>query len=270
MLDFFKFLVRNLGFSTGKSISRDKVEDFIEKLWPKKTNHQLIRLGPNKDGGYLVPDDLDNIEACFSPGVDDMSDFELACFNRGMKIFLADRSVDKPNINLSENNYHFIQKFIGPVSNDEHISIDDWIDSSVLQSDSDLLLQMDIEGSEYSSILSISNKTINRFRIMVIEFHDLHKLWNKEFFRLAQDVFSKILATHHCVHIHPNNECDSQITKGIEIPLAAEFTFLRKDRVKTMSYATHFPHKFDCDNVNKKSLILPKNWYAHDPKGANN
>lgn len=36
----------------------------------------LIRLGPNGDGGYLVPDDLTGIEACFSPGVCATSEFE--------------------------------------------------------------------------------------------------------------------------------------------------------------------------------------------------
>ena len=38
--------------------------------------HQLIRLGGRGDGAYLLPDDLQNIEACFSPGVCDSKLFE--------------------------------------------------------------------------------------------------------------------------------------------------------------------------------------------------
>ncbi len=72
---------------------REKVLSLIEKLYPCNVGFELIRLGPNTDGGYLVPDDLEEIEACFSPGVDQVSEFEADCFKKGMKLFLADKSV---------------------------------------------------------------------------------------------------------------------------------------------------------------------------------
>jgi len=258
---FIKFLFSLLGINAGYSVGKEDVTSFIKNLHPKQTNFKLIRLGPDGDGGYLVPDDLDNIEACFSPGVDLISDFEQECYNRGMQIFLADKSVDKPNLKIAEDKYHFIKKFIASVNNEDLITMDSWIYSANIDANSDLLLQMDIEGHEYSSILSMSNELMKRFRIIVIEFHDLHKLWNKEFFRLAQDVFSKILDTHICVHIHPNNCCGIDIQKGVEIPRAAEFTFLRKDRITFLSDTTEFPHKLDFDNIDEKSIILPKIWH---------
>jgi hypothetical protein len=42
------------------------------------TDVPLIRLGADGDGGYLVPDDLEDVAACFSPGVDDRASFESA------------------------------------------------------------------------------------------------------------------------------------------------------------------------------------------------
>jgi len=75
---------------------KDKVQSLLNKLWPVSCDKELIRLGVLGDGGYLVPDDLDGIEACFSPGVGFDSAFEKDCADRGMKIFLADGSVDKP------------------------------------------------------------------------------------------------------------------------------------------------------------------------------
>ena len=36
----------------------------------------LLRIGGDSDGGYLLPDDLENISSCFSPGVSDIFDFE--------------------------------------------------------------------------------------------------------------------------------------------------------------------------------------------------
>jgi hypothetical protein len=80
-----------------KITNKSEIFGLISKLHPLKSNARLIRVGPNGDGGYLVPDDLVNIEACFSPGVDAVSQFEYDCYNRGMKIFMADNSVKKPN-----------------------------------------------------------------------------------------------------------------------------------------------------------------------------
>ena len=70
---------------------RNDVESLIRRLHPRMTDKGLIRLGPAGDGGYLVPDDLDGIEACFSPGVGDLVGFERDCLARGMRVFMADR-----------------------------------------------------------------------------------------------------------------------------------------------------------------------------------
>lgn len=239
-----------------------KVLELIKKLQPYNVGKDLIRLGAKRDGGYLVPDDLVEIEACFSPGVSTVSEFEKDCFKRGMKIFLADKSVDKPKIGLNKNNYHFLKKYIGCYNNDDFITLDSWINSSNIKKNKDLMLQMDIEGAEYTSLLNISDDLLNLFRIIVIEFHDLHKFWNKGFYDIASVCFDKILLNHTCVHIHPNNFEPIDSNNGIEIPMAAEFTFIRNDRFSTKSYQKSFPHNLDNDNSNEReSILLPKIWY---------
>ena len=70
----------------------------LRSLHPVSTNKALIRLGPHGDGGYLVPNDLEGIEALFSPGVDVLSGFEKDCAKLGMQVYLADRSVDQREI----------------------------------------------------------------------------------------------------------------------------------------------------------------------------
>ena len=239
-----------------------KVLELIKKLQPYNVGKDLIRLGAKRDGGYLVPDDLVEIEACFSPGVSTVSEFEKDCFKRGMKIFLADKSVDKPKIGLNKNNYNFLKKYIGCYNNNDFITLDSWINSSNIKKNKDLMLQMDIEGAEYTSLLNISDDLLNLFRIIVIEFHDLHKFWNKGFYDIASVCFDKILLNHTCVHIHPNNFEPIDSNNGIEIPMAAEFTFIRNDRFSTKSYQKSLPHNLDNDNSNeRKSILLPKIWY---------
>jgi hypothetical protein len=239
----------------------EHVRSLLERLWPLSTDKKLIRLGPKGDGGYLIPDDLAGIHACFSPGVGCTSDFEKDCANLGMKVFLADKSVDRPR--EEHGLFHFTKKFVGAKSNDDFMTLDHWVDLSLQEKDSDLLLQIDIEGYEYEVILSASEALMRRFRIIVAEFHQLDQLWNRPFFNFASHTFDKILQTHACAHIHPNNNEGSIKKDGLEIPPVMEFTFLRRDRIGHSSYQTIFPHALDDDNISyMPSMVLPKCWYG--------
>ena len=48
----------------------------IERLQPQNCGKEMIRIGGDFDGGYLVPNDLEGIQYCFSPGVSNKSSFE--------------------------------------------------------------------------------------------------------------------------------------------------------------------------------------------------
>jgi len=60
--------------------------------------------------------------------------------------------------------------------------MDDWVATAPISEDSDLMLQMDIEGYEYETFLSMSDKLLSRFRIIVVEFHSLQMLFSQPFF----------------------------------------------------------------------------------------
>jgi hypothetical protein len=249
-------------FLTDKSA----VQLFMKKLYPVASDTKLIRLGPAGDGGYLVPDDLAGIEACFSPGVAFSSGFEKDCANLGMKVFLADRSVDQP-AEMHEQ-FFFTKKYIGVTTNDDFMTLDDWVDASLPHSQSDLLLQIDIEGFEYEVFLAMSDRLMRRFRIIVVEFHAMGQLFNLPFFRLASRAFDKILQNHTCVHIHPNSCCEPLYIGGLVIPSVAEFTFLRTDRISNPSYARTFPHPLDADNTDKPPFPLPQCWYSNSQQNT--
>ena len=245
-------------FPTGLTDRRD-LQALLKALSPLTTNRGLVRLGPRGDGGYLVPDDLVGIEACFSPGVSNVSGFEKDCAERGMRVFLADGSVDRPAV--EHPSFRFTRKFVGAVSQGDFMTLDDWVASSLpADSHSDLLLQIDIEGFEYEAILAASEALLQRFRIIVAEFHHLDQLWSRPFFGLARRAFDRILRNHACVHIHPNNCCGALRLGGLTVPRIMEFSFLRKDRIERSSHETVFPHPLDCDNTPNPTLILPECW----------
>lgn len=257
-------MIKKIGLIFGISITRTtpskKLKTLMNKLHPIATNYNLVRVGPNGNGGYLLPDDLDGIEACFSPGVGSASGFESDCVNMGIKVFMADKSVDGP-ARLNEN-FIFEKKYIGAMVSDDFMTMDAWVNKSDISSTSDLLLQMDIEGYEYETIFSTSSDLMQRFRIIVIEFHQLELLFNNPFFEKFSNVFEKIIQSHECVHIHPNNCCTTVKRDDIEIPPVMEFTFIRKDRVEEKTYSKEFPHSLDFDSAKGRTLVLPKCWYG--------
>jgi len=251
-----------LGWHSARRTPREAVLNLLRALRPLDAGIPLIRVGPENDGGYLVPDDLDGIRRAFSPGVSTESGFEAQLADRGMEVFLADYSVDGPAV--AHPRFVFDKRFVGCMTDERFITLDDWVAAKLgADPDAELLLQMDVEGAEYETLLAASPHVLSRFRIMVIEFHSLGQLWNEPFFALVSRLFEKLLATHAVVHIHPNNCCGSVKSAGLEIPRIAEFTLLRKDRLRAKSYAAAFPHPLDRSNVKKKKpLLLAPCWYS--------
>lgn len=231
----------------------------LNSTHPVATQYPLIRIGSDGDGGYLVPDDLEGITTCFSPGVGNVSRFEEDCALRGMRVFMADRSVQGPPSNNPK--FDFLNKYIGLVDTDEYISLDSWIDSSVSSSDGDLILQMDIEGAEWLALANVSRRNLMRFRIIVVELHAVDSIVYSQFFELRAPVLTRLLEDFVCVHLHPNNDGKSVVSKGINIPCVLEMTLLRKDRAQISGYCSQFPHPLDSDNTLKAPMPLPLSLY---------
>ncbi len=252
-------ILSNIKIHPTKLTQSNELQLLLHKLKPIYCGKELIRLGPEGDGGYLVPDDLKGVKSCFSPGVEGISGFELDCADMGMNVFLADKSVEKPS--ESHELFQFTKKYLGVTTNADFMTLDDWVTSSAPRIEDELLLQIDIEGFEYEVFLSASDQLMKRFRIIVVEFHQLDQFWNEPFFKLASRAFDKILQTHTCVHNHPNNWYGSIKNDNIEMPIATEITFIRNDRIHNPSFIKTFPHPLDIDNTENASLILPKCWF---------
>jgi hypothetical protein len=235
-----------------------ELDQFLNLVKPIKTNHDLIRVGGQLDGGYLIPDDLEGIETCFSPGVSDIANFESELTSRGIRCFLADYSVDAaPVVNPL---FHFEKKYLGITNDSIYMTLENWVNRSTTHQ-SDFILQMDIEGNEYSVIASTDVETLQKFRIIAIEFHDLHRLCDKQGFEIINNTFRKLSDDFDIVHIHPNNVIKPLTYGKYVIPPLLEITFLRKDRVLNRQPATEFPHKLDIQNVAGEDLPLPACWY---------
>jgi hypothetical protein len=224
-----------------------------------RCGHPLVRIGPKADGGYLVPDDLDGIEACFSPGVGRTFAFESDLLARGIPSHLADASVPKPPglpAGLT-----FDPLFLSCRSGEQLVTLREWMSQHRPDSRGDFLLQMDIEGGEYTVLPSLDRETLARFRIVIVEFHRLPLLADPFLFRILSPAFEVLLEQFVPVHLHPNNVRPSRRVGDLEIPWTMEFTFLRRDRVRAGGPPPVFPHPLDADCVpGRPTVTLPPAW----------
>ena len=259
--------IKALAFAARIDLARrtrdDDILQLLTQLRPLSCGRELIRIGPDGDGGYLLPDDLEEIHYCFSPGVGSTVGFESALADRNIRCFLADYSVQSLPVNRPE--FTFDKKYLGANDTDVSFTLKSWIGKYLKDCDVPLLLQMDIEGNEYEVLLNTPTEVLASFRILVIEFHHLHRMFDSFLFSLYKACFERILQHFYVAHIHPNNCCGSLKKSGIEIPRHMEFTFYNRNRVACSTYQQQFPHPLDRDNVpGNRRLRLPRCWYGSE------
>lgn len=249
-------LVNRLGYRLSRATKDEALARFLADMAPKPIATPLIRIGGDGDGGYLVPDCLDGIVACFSPGVAQTCGFELDLAGRGMKSYMADLSVDGPPV--PHPLFGFEKKFLGTVDDDRFTRLQSWMTRHE-PAGGDLLLQMDIEGAEYAVVLDTPAEALRRFRIVVLELHAFDQIFVASAFEFYMQAMGKLLADFEVVHAHPNN-CSRLRSNGVyEVPRVLEVTFLRRDYVvvdpgRTLS----FPHPLDKPNIaGRADLVLP-------------
>jgi FkbM family methyltransferase len=250
----------------------ERLESLARRLRPVRTGRELVRIGGLHDGGYLVPDDLAGIAACFSPGVGRSARFEADLLRRlGIPSHLADGSVAGPPADLQPAS--FTRRHLGVVDDADDPSVttlDAWVRSRPdLPPGGDLLLQMDIEGAEYEVLLAASAELLARFRIIVLEVHAVQAWAQPQFMRIAEALFDRLLHRFHVVHLHPNNCCGLVRIRTFTAPRVFELTLHRKDRGPAIGYATRFPHPLDSANVARADdLVVPSAWRFHPGAAA--
>ena len=214
----------------------DGVAFTMEFFRPKATSLKLIRVGGRIDGGYLLPDDLGGVNHCFSPGVENRKDFEDDLLIRHkISSHMADfsSSVRKLRTPLVKGKQTFDKKWIAAETGSDSLSMVDWIASKALDPSEELLLQMDIEGSEYEILTNLPSPVLRRFRVIALELHDLHLVGSETV--LSSKIIpmvEKLSEFFVSVHAHPNNCCPVHKLPefGVTVPRILELTLIRKDR----------------------------------------
>jgi hypothetical protein len=229
------FLQRK-GFSLTHVTNKQRFCEFIRLLAPIEIEKHKLSLGGEWPGCYTIPDDLEGIRSCISPGVGDTVAFELDLFEKYKipSILIDSTVICPPNLPKS---FIYLSKLVAPASSQElnNISLPEIIEISDAKFDNgDCILSIDIEGDEIDIFKYLSPTHLNRFRIIVVEFHYLD-LWadNEYFDKYVWPVFNKLFESFELVHIHDTNASyGGPKIHNFSFPAALEMTFWRKDRIR--------------------------------------
>jgi len=256
------------------------IREALEFLRPKPSPWPLMRIGGARDGAYLVPENLEGIVACFSPGVRNSKAFEDELLvNNGMRSHLMDFS-SSPELFLTplvDGTQTFQKKWLAADTDDVSLSMADWINLTEPDTEGDFLLQIDIEGAEWSILPFLPVEILKRFRIIVIELHKLDDIFSDPnlFASKAEGVFSLLKENFTVVHAHPNNCCGRSknlFSSGMRIPRTLEITMVRSDvheqaLASAKALPPELPHPLDIvANVpSSPPIFLGSGWRSSSP-----
>jgi hypothetical protein len=214
-----------------------------------------MRAGSKGDGGYLIPNDLHGISRIISGGCDSAWSFEKFFLEQyNVNSIIVDR-IDKKPQDLSPK-IEYIDAWLGEGDDRTLVSLASILNGLERTSEPELLLQLDIEGAEFSELQRIPEEELRRFRIIVIEFHGLDRVVNREFYKsVISPVFKKILKDFDLVHSHANNCCGAISIHGVRIPKVLELTFHNNSRRNGSLKKRRVPHQLDVPNDSTKADI---------------
>jgi len=248
-------ILNAFGLNPTRSTPNAIVLDTIFKIKPIESN--LVRVGPQNDGGYFLPKDFNGVSYAFSPGSNGAWGFEKDLGdNYGIHSFIIDKEIKAPQ-GLTKFQ-SFRPGLLGPYNSSEYITLETWIESTPAKFDNELILQMDIEGAEFSCLLTTPDYVLNKFRIIVVEFHNLNWLLNYPYFKnCVGPTLEKLLIHFSVVSVHPNNSASKFKFLDFELPQVIEVTFHRKDRVRNVTpLSLKLDSKSHRNNLSKKDLEI--------------
>jgi hypothetical protein len=197
----------------------------------------IIRLGKDNDGGYLVnKQDILKSKKLLSLGVGNDVSFEKDfMLINDCPIVALDGTINPEQEfvkNFYSGNKTFINKNIGTKEGE--------VDFKSLLGEQDVFLKCDIEEHEYSILNDIIIHS-KLFTGITIEFHNINGL---DHFNELLNFIAKVELK--LVHIHVNNWFYYKTEQGC-IPDVIELTFTSSDNV-VLDDEIKFPHKLDMSN----------------------
>lgn len=228
-------------------------KDIIEVLRPYNTFYSKKRLGPNEDGGYVVPEYvLENCSALFTYGVGHDNRYEEEFSSKYDKpAYLFDHTIGYEP--WEKNKIKFFSEGLG--INKE--SCKEWYEHyEQFNIEGEILLKIDIEDKEYEYISETDiSKMGEKVMGLLLEIHWIDNEKNR---KDAVKILDKLNEHFVLCHIHGNNWGDLWEYEGYQIPKVLELTFINRKYTPKI--------KLDDQDYPIQGLDIPNNPNKEDYK----
>ena len=233
------------------SSETDTIFDRLALLTPWDIDLEKFRIGRKGDGGYVVADTLRPHQAVLSYGIADEVSFDLEMAEAGFKVWQFDHTI--PKAPVEHRNFTFTREGVAATDRPDDLvfTIDSHADRLGIKL-TDAILKMDVEGSEWDVLDTISEETLGQFSQIFLEFHSLGRLPRPKFANQFRRVMEKLNAQFTLFHVHANNARPLVPIETFFVPGLLEVSFIRTDLVKRRRSETWYPTELDFANVAKR------------------
>lgn len=239
---------KNKAVFFGEIIEACKVKSAVE--------FPLVRIGKNADGGYVMLDDFERIEACYSFGIGAEVSWEESMAAKNIDVYCYDHTIDcMPRDNVK---IHFFRNGIAGSDSSDGIfkSMGTFLRQNKSQTDN-LILKMDVEGAEWEFLQKVEKNVLSCFKQMTFELHDLT---DESRGREVLFCLNKLRETHQPVWIHGNNAGLSEKSGIYIVPQMLEITYVRKDSYRLEECEYDCPIHLDYPNISDFNEIDLRGW----------
>ncbi len=253
---FIERLVGSSAFITRRSLApegfvyddsrhvRQRVLPLLAALRPMRDRGTAkIRVGKDFDGGYVMLDDFVGVRAAYSIGICNDVSWDTWVADRGIDVWQYDHTIDR--LPRSHPRFHWFRTGLAAVPAADMETLPRLAAANGHDDGSDLILKCDIEGCEWEVFGSIDPTFLRRFRQIVLEVHDLHRLVEPAFLADVSKAVAALTSHHAVVHVHGNNHRPYAIVGGIPLPSVMELTFARTAGRDLVPETDAFPTPLD-------------------------
>jgi hypothetical protein len=209
------------------------VSELFTLLQPQNIHQEKKRLGPQQDGGYVMPVSvLEKCDALFTYGVGGETRYEEE-FSRDYKkpVYMFDHTLPVapylPHICTVDENIKFFREGLGSEPNCR----DFLAHYAEIQKTGEVFLKIDIEGGEYDYLLNVDMEALSKVVTGInLEFHWLHEEPRQV---KMIEVMKRLNQYFVMNHIHANNWVNMFPLDGRMIPIVLEMSFINKRHVES-------------------------------------
>ena len=204
-----------------------------------------VRIGRCEDGGYVMANHALNNKIVYSLGIGHDVSWDMDMAKLGCTVYQYDHTIDR----LPEEHQNFVWSRTGIAGHPDESGVWSTLEQAIRknghQDVTDMILKIDIEGSEWSVLSEAPEAVLQQFTQIVGEYHGLTKIIDEEFYRGVISCLEKMNKHFVLAHVHVNNISTVRLLGGVIIFSEIEFLYIRNDVMEFTDSRRVFPNALD-------------------------